>query len=496
MPDLPSTNFPYPYHAAFVVFYLLVLVGLGAAKSGKIKNQEEFSLAGRNLGLVVLVGTLLATWIGTGSIFGNAQQTYRLGLGAFIIPLGGVLGILVLSTLAGKIRRIEGMSIQDILDARFGKVVRLLATLTLVLAYVIIVSYQYRAGASVVERLVPGIGSGQATCIVAAFVIAYTALAGMISVAYTDLANGILITVGILIALPLLYFQAGAMSGIEATLQKPELAAVADFGHALSAINVINWCLPPFLLILGDANMYQRFFSARSPSVAKRGAILLIAGIAVLETAIIAVAFLGRVLVEQGALPAPANQAHIVVALAFDVLPPFLGAVLMGTIIAVVVSTADSFLLAPATAIVRDVTLTRAAETGDGVATGRRDVLLSRIIVVVFGLAALSLAFASDEFFGIALFAYTVYGASVTPVLIAVFFWKRATKAGAIASMCSGLVVALWWQWMQHTKSFVQGSMAAEVDAVLPALLAACIALVGVSLLTADTGRRTNPRAH
>ncbi|MCA8969820.1 MAG: sodium:solute symporter family protein [Planctomycetes bacterium] len=479
MPDLP-----FPIHTAFVVLYLLVLVGLGLWKSGKITNQEEFSLAGRNLGVVVLVGTLLATWIGTGSIFGNAEQTYKIGLGAFVIPLGGVLGILVLSTLAGRIRRIEGVSIQDILDARFGRAARFLASVTLILAYVIIVSYQYRAGASVLERLVPQLDPAVATCIVAGFVIAYTALAGMVSVAYTDLANGILITVGIFVALPLLFFEAGGSSGIRETLAKPEMRDIATFGSALTPFNVINWCLPAFLLILGDANMYQRFFSARSPSVAKRSAVLMIVGIAILEVAIVAVAFLGRVLVEQGVLQAPSKQSDIIVSLAFDVLPPVLGAVLMGTIIAVVVSTADSFLLAPATAIVRD--LTRRESAREQRDHGRREVLLSRAIVVVFGLVALVLAFQSKSFFKVALFAYTVYGASVTPVLIATFFWKRATTQGAVASMLAGSGVALWWQWMQLEKNFTSPALA-DIDAVLPALLAACVALVVVSLLTQKT---------
>lgn len=480
--------FPFPLHTAFVVFYLLVLVGLGAWKAGKIKSQEDFSLAGRGLGSLVLVGTLLATWIGTGSIFGNAQKTYQLGLGAFILPLGGLLGILVLARLAGRIRRFSGFSVQDILDARFGRGARYLGTLTLVLAYVIIVSYQYRAGAAVLERLVPSLAPGEganpyaATMIVAFFVIAYTALAGMVSVAYTDLANGILISGGILVALPILYFAAGSWSGIEETLARPDLAGnVASLTHAWQPLNIINWCLPAFLLILGDANMYQRFFSAKSPAVAKRSAFYLIVGIFVLETAIIAVAFLGRILVEQGELAAPANPAHIVVSLAFDVLPAFLGAILMGTIIAVVVSTADSFLLAPATAIVRDFTRDKTA------ITPARQVVLSRLIVIVFGVAALGLAFTSDKFFEVALFAYSVYGASVTPVLLAAFFWSRATKKGAVASMVVGMSVAIWWQWMQFTQRF-EDPFFKSLDAVLPALLLACLALVVVSLMTQRSG--------
>ena len=482
----------YPVHAIFVLVYLLALIGLGAMKAGKIKTQEDFSLAGRNLTTWVLVGTLLATWIGTGSIFGNAQKTFETGVGAFILPVGSLVGILILSRLAGRIRNLEQVTLQDILERRFGVATRIIGLIALMLAYVIIVSYQYRAGAAVLEYLFKDSATGQsslshtsAVLIVAGFVIAYTALAGMVSVAYTDVANGILMTLGVLIALPILYQAAGGWDG--ALAKMPE--AHQTTAQAWTPTNLINWLMPAFLLMLGDANMYQRFFSAKDGGTARRAAFWLILGIAVLETAIIAVAFFGRAIYDNGGLTLVGedggNPAHVVVAIAFQdkLLPPFLGAMLMATIVAIIVSTADSFLLAPSTSFVRDV-WKRFYRPNAG---NKEVVLLGRIIVVLFGISALGLAFTSKKFFEVALFAYTVYGASITPVMIAAFFWPRATKAGATASMLAGLVTALGWSYVQMKgwwKSEFGWESIQSVNAVLPALLIAVVVLVVVSLMT------------
>ncbi len=485
----------HPLHAVFVGVYLLALIGVGALKAGKIKSQEDFSLAGRGLGTFVLVGTLLATWMGTGSIFGNAQKTYEIGVGAFILPVAGVLGIMILWRLAGRIRSLEQVTIQDILERRFGVATRIIGMVALMLAYVIIVSYQYRAGAAVVGRLLPGLegaewfgieGSAWAVIAVAVFVIAYTALAGMFSVAYTDVVNGVVMVVGIFIALPILFFQVGGFSGISESLPAAQLSMTSSY----TPIKLVNWLMPAFLLILGDANVYQRFFSARNATVARRSAAWLILGIGVMECAIIALALLGRTLVEQGQLAAPDNPAHIVVSIAFDALPPILGAMLMATVIAIVVSTADSFLLAPSTSFVRDVYKRFLRPQ----ASEANVVFLGRVVVVIFGFVALGLAFTSDNFFEVALFAYTIYGASITPVMLAAFFWPRATRAGATWSMLTGVVVALGWQWAQMAGGIealggaVGWAGLGNVDAVLPALTLSILVLVVVSLLTKHPG--------
>lgn len=462
-------------YAVFVGLYLLALIAVGAWKARKVRTQEDFTLAGRGLPVWVLAGTLLATWIGTGSIFGNAQKALELGAATFLLPLSAVLGILTLYLLSARIRRFGQFTVQDILQARFGVEARVLGTITLLLAYVIIVSYQYRAGAAVVQRLYPGIGEGQAITCVAVFVVAYTALAGLYSVAYTDVANGILMTLGVVLAIPYVWAEVGGLEGARAALP-PERVAV--FGQ-LSPLKVVSYLLPAYLLMIGDANMYQRFFSARSPAEARRSTVYMFVGVVVLECAIILLAWLGGALVARGDLAAPENPGHIVVSIAFDALPAWLGALLLGTVVAVVVSTADSYLLSPSSAVVRDL-YQQFVEPG---MSPRKAVLVSRVVVVLLGAVALGLAFTSDRFFEVALFAYTVYGAGITPALLAAFFWPRATRAGALCSMMSGVLTSIVWQFIV-VEGAAPGSWVEQVDAVIPAVLLAVVVLVVVSLLT------------
>ena len=128
-------------------------------------------------------------------------------------------------------------------------------------------------------------------------------------------------------------------------------------------------------------------------------------------------------------------------------------------------------------------------------ASGMQVVVLGRVVVVGLGLVALVLAFASDAFFRVALFAYTIYGASITPALLAAFFWKRANAIGAVASISVGALVALFWEtvgfmvgreapWAISTQEWLDGIGIGGLDAVLVAFPLSVLALVGVSLLT------------
>ena len=85
-----------------ILVYLFALIAIGAVKSRKIHTQSDFALAGRALTPWVLVGTMLATWIGTGSILGNAGKTYETGMAALMLPIGSTLGIILLNELPAK----------------------------------------------------------------------------------------------------------------------------------------------------------------------------------------------------------------------------------------------------------------------------------------------------------------------------------------------------------------------------------------------------------
>ncbi len=449
-----------------LLIYLLGLVAVGLWGSRSVRTQEDFSVAGRKLSAFVLFGTMLATWIGTGSIFGNAEKTYRVGISAFIIPLASLAGIVVLYFLAGRARGLKGITVQDLLEQRYNAWARIGGTITLVIAYTTIVSYQYRAAGAVLNLALPDLPYETAIIVITIFIVFYTAIAGMISIANIGVIQGITMIVGISLSLPVFFYNAGGLEGMRQVLEPSKFEL---FGP-ISFVESLGLLLPPFLLILGDANMYQRFFSARNEGTAQKAAGWLLAGVAFMELAIILTAWVASSL-------EPDLEIHgrVIAFAARDHLPLALGALLLTTIMAIVLSTAASYLLAPATCLVRDIY----QRFINPQASERSLVLLLRVVVVVLGAAAFYLSTLSPEFLSVALLAYTIYGAGITPALIAAFYWRRATGAGAVASILSGTAVTLLWKYFQEDLGAL-----ASVDAVLPAILASVIALVAVSLAT------------
>jgi solute:Na+ symporter, SSS family len=456
-----------------IVVYLIFLIGVGALRSKSVENQEDFSVAGRQLSTFVLFGTMLATWIGTGSIFGNAGKTYEAGIAAWILPLGGLAGIAALAFLAAKARRFEAITVQDILEKRYNKWARVLGVITLVLTAVTIVSYQYRAAAAVIDLALPDTFDFKiAVIIVALFIIVYTALAGMFSVAYTDLVMGITMIIGILVTFPVLWNKAGGYAGIAAKLPAEHMAFTGQF----TWVQILGLLLPPGLLVLGDANMYQRFFSARTEGMARKATIWLLFGVAYMELMIVFTAWVASALEWQGGeLRTP---GRVIAYVARDHLPIALGALLLTTIMAVIVSTAISYLLVPATALVRDIY----QRFINPQASEKSLVWLLRGLVVFLGLVAYFISTFSDKFLEVALRAYTIYGAGVTPSLVAALIWKRATGTGAVTSIVTGVAVTLIWEF-----SGLGASTA--VDPVIPAIAVSVASLVVISLLTAKPSR-------
>lgn len=458
-----------------ILIYMIALVGIGAIRSRSVRTQADFSVAGRQLSTFVLFGTMLATWIGTGSIFGNAEKTYRVGIAALIIPIGGLLGILVLYLLAGRVRKLEQLTVQDILETRYNAAARVFGVVTLVIAYITIVSYQYRAAAAVLTLALPKVSLEAAVIIVTVFIIIYTALAGMFSVAYTDVAMGVTMIIGIAITFVMFWFKAGGLEGLHQSLPPDHFQIVGPIGK----VEGLGLILPSFLLIMGDANMYQRFFSARSAGIAERSVRWLLLGVGFMESMIILTAWVASAL-------EPNLQIHgrVIAYAARDHLPVFLGAIVLTTIMAIILSTAISYLLVPATAIMRDVY----QRFINPKASDRSIVFLSRGLVVVLGITAFGLSKLSNEFLRVALYAYTIYGAGITPSLIAAFFWKRASAAGAVGSILAGTAVTLAWETMglgSRIPPQLGFPPSVTIDAVIPAIIVSVLTLVLVSLATA-----------
>ncbi|HTV83703.1 MAG TPA: sodium:solute symporter family protein [Acidobacteriaceae bacterium] len=473
--------------------YVIVLVGIvlsllavSLTRLGRVKTKADYLVAGRTLPAFVLIFTLLSSWIGSGSLLAGAENAYRHGFAALWQAAGGWFGLLLIYFIAPRARKFAQFTIPDLLEARYSQTARVLGVIAILFAYTGITSYQLIGGGDILHLVFPAaISPLVGKYIMAAFVIVFTAIAGMSSVAYMDVFIGLLATVTMLVALPFLAHSAGGWRAIHHALPATHFEVLGDF----TFVGAMELMIPTLLLMLGNQAMYQKFFSAKSEHDARVAVVGWIIGTIILETVIVAIAVVGSVLFPHG--PVSHYPREIIAYTALHGLPALLGALLMGAVFAKIMSTANNFLFSPATNLINDVYVRYLSPN----ASDRRILLVSRLTVVLLGVWSLYQTMNVTNVLQETLYAYTVYSAALTPVILAAFYSKRANAAGAVTAIGLGTFVTVLWNiafpdgrvshWI--VRAGVAPHLAAQLalhDAIFPALVAAVLGLVAVSVLT------------
>lgn len=464
-----------------VLGYLALLMFISIWKSRSVKSQEDFMVAGRGVPTYKLVGTLLCTWIGSGSLLAGAGLAARIGFSELWMAAGAWIGIVIVFFLAARVRRIAQFTVPDILELRYNKWARILGTIVIVIAYTTIVGYQFRGGGFVLN-LVADIPEWQGVILTALFIVTFTAFAGMLSIVSVDIINGAVITLAVLIAAPLVYFHLGGADHFAATLD-PSFFTVFGEYNWIWAMGIF---FPTFLLLLGESNMYQKFFSARDEKSAKSAVMWWVVGTIVVETAIASLAifafshFNGLGAGHELFLSAEQSERIILHTARFgtEVGIPILGGLLLiMAAVAIITSTGNSFLLAPSTNLTRDI-YQRFLRPD---ASDKQIVVFQRLMVILLGFFAYLLLTQFRTILDMAFTAYTMVGAGLTPALLAAFLWKRVTTAGGVASIATGMGVTML---ITVVNAVLDEPFISTSYIVIPAAGASLFALIVVSLLT------------
>lgn len=452
-------------------------------------------VAGRSLPIRVMVFTLIATWIGSGTFIAGAEYAHNAGFSSLWLPAGAWAGILVIFFLSAKIRTFGQYTVGDILEARYGRFARLFGALAIIIAYTTIVSYQFRAGGYILNVVTEGqisVAWGQAVS--AVFIIAFTALAGMISVAYTDLPNGILIVAACLIATPFVIISAGGLANAHAVLPEGHFQVFSEDFGARPALKAFGYFLATLMLLMGEQSMYQKFYSAKSPSDARVAVSLWIVGTIVVEVVVVVIAIFAAVRFwDQGY-----DAGSMVLLAARYMVPAPVGVLLLAAAWAVLLSTGANFLLSPSTNIMRDLLQKFCRQDMPEM----RQVRLQKLFIVILGFCAFAMIFIPTvlgkpiSVLRYAYFAYTMYGVAITPALIAALAWKRATREGGLASVISGATAALLFEFVIPVvwpASMQEGDFFG-IPSIFPSLIISAGSLVVVSLLTPKPDEKTISR--
>ena len=422
-----------------IAIYLAFLIGVSIYRSRSIQGQDDFMVAGRSVSALFLIGTLVCTWIGSGSLFGGAGRAFRQGFSALWMSAGAWVGIAIVYFLAPKVRRIAQYTVPDILETRYTPAARVLGTIAIVIAYLTIASYQFIGGGRLLN-IVLGVDPRVGQVVTCALVVIFVVFAGMKSIVSLDIVNGLMITLGVLVAAPLLLAAAGGWNGLTTTLPETHFTVTGAKG-ILPALGLF---FPTFFLLLGESGMYQKFMSAKDENSARIAVIGMIIGVIIVETVLDSAAVFGaglhwgspEFMSAAGEFNSRATETILLYSARHD-LPLVAGLLLLVGGVAIIFSTATTFLMIPSTNLARDIY----QRFINPQASDQRVITIQRIAIVALAVLSLVITNFFASILDMALYAYTMVGAAVTPALLAAFLWRRVTPIAGTVSVAAGMLV-------------------------------------------------------
>jgi len=490
----------YPYaHLVLggLLIYLLLMLAVGWWSQKKIKSTADFVVAGRRLPLHLSTGTLFATWFCGGTLMGTAAQSYLYGnQGVIFDPWGSTLSLLITGLIFGRLMRRGGyLTVIDYFELRYGKRMGALAALVQVVAEIGWIGGQLVAF-GVILQLFAGIPFFWGVALSCTVLVFYTALGGMWSVTVTDLLQAGFIVAGVLALLFTIVPLAGgwgqlfAFAGNRAGIPAGALLPTKEHGY-LGYFGLPGWLyyLGAWLSTgLGDIpsqDLAQRLLAAKDERTASRSAV--ITAFLYLVVGMIPVA-LGSIMYGLNPALCTAETEMILPYLAMEYLPPVLTAVFAVALVATLMSSADSALLAAASIIGHNIL--PHFKPGAGAALELR---VTRLCIPAIALGSLLIACYAETIYMLAVITWSLILVGLFAPYAAGYLWKGCNESGAVAALVGGLLfwIAAIAYFMHRITAGIGPGGAGEGalwDAVyigsVPAFALSILLLVAVSLVT------------
>lgn len=439
---------------AMLLFYVALQLGVGVVVSRKVRNEDDYLVAGRSLGPLMTTASVFATWFGAETCIGAAGQVYDKGLGAVSAdPFGYGLCLLVMGVvLAGPLWRRKVVTLADLFRQRYSPAVERTVALLVIPSSILWAAAQIRAFGTVLAAtggLTPELGM----MIAIAIVLVYTTFGGMLADAYTDLLQGTVLVVSLVVLavvalpdLPALAQAWNAPAPAPTAVPPAHLAA----GSAPAALVTLNDWAIPVLGSLFAQELLMRISSSRSARIARRST--LAAGLIYLVVGVIPVGLglLGRTVVpgiDQADAVLPAVTRHYLGELGFIILS--------GALVSAILSTVDSALLACGSLVAHNLVPARVREQSPTAA-----LRVARASVVGLGLVAWGLAHGSDGVHELVQEASAFGSTGVLVIGVMALTSRVGGPAAALTALLGGLAS---WVVLAH----VLGSPVAYLGSLL-----------------------------
>ena len=480
-----------------ILVYLAGMLAIGVWCAKMNSSVDDFYLGGRKLGPFVTAMSAEASDMSSWLLMGLPGVAYLTGLAeaswtAIGLAIGTYVNWLIV---ARRIRlysnRLDAITVPQFFSKRWKDQRNLLSAIAAVIIIVFFIPY-LASGFSACGKLFASLFNTDyvtAMVISGAVIVIYTVTGGFLAASFTDLVQSIIMTAALLIVLVFAVGQAGGMDAVLANAQSLEgylsLTSIHDPATGgsnpyglLTICSLLAWGLGYF----GMPHILLRFMAIEDEKKLKLSRRVATSWVVISMAVAVFIGVVGNAMTANGSLEHLEDAETIIVQISnlishYGILAALLAGVILAGILAATMSTADSQLLAASSSVSQNLFV----EFFGVKFTGKQGMIVARSTMVLISLVAMFLARdPNSSVFRVVSFAWAGFGAAFGPVVLFALFWKRSTKWGALAGMVTGGVMVFVWKYLIAPMGGVWA-----IYELLPAFLAASIAIVVVSLLSA-----------
>ena len=426
------------------IIYLLFMIGIGVYFFLRSRNggEKEYFLGGREMGPWVSALSAGASDMSAWVLMGLPASIYAAGLGQAWIAIGLAIGYALSWILeAPRLRRYsiaanDSITIPQYLSNRFlakSKALQIICAVIFLVAYTIYAASSIKACGTLFNTVI-GLDPRVAMYIAAVIIVAYTFLGGFSAVCWTDFFQGMLMLAALMIAPLFALALIGGGQGAETAASLPAgyFSLMSDWKDV---VNGLAWGLGYF----GMPHIIIRFMSVRSDKDLKKSARIGITWTVLILVFSVIAGISGHLLL--GEL---SDSSTVFIQMVRKLFPALISGILLSAILAASMSTADSQLLASASAFASDV---YKPVVRKGKASDKEMLWAGRYVVLIIAVIAVVIASSpnSGTIMGLVENAWGVFGAAFGPAIMLSLFWRRFNFAGAVAAIVTGAVVDILW---------------------------------------------------
>src|SRR5690625_2663015 len=442
------------------------MIVIGILVSRTVKSVEDFMMGGRGLTIPLLVGTTVATLVGTGSSMGAVGFGYENGWAGMLYGIGGAIGVILLIYLFADVRKYNFMTFSEELSFYYGAN-KIVQGFTSVILYVACIGWlgAHILGGSLYLSWITGLDPMLAKIFVALGFGLYTLIGGYMAVVYTDVIQGILLFVGFTLLAVLSFVKIGGFSGINENIT-PEMNSFLGV-DALGVIPAVSLAIVIAIGVLATPSYRHRIYSSKDTSTIKKSFWItgILFAIFSIFPAIVGIsAYILNPGIEEAGFAFPY--------LATEVFPVWVGAIVLVSGLSATMSSGSSDYIAAVVILLRDVFQIVTGKLPDK----EKPVLYSRIsLVITLALALFFTLFTDNIITYISNFISTVMSGLFVAALLGKF-WDRATWQGGLASLVGGSLTS----FIILSNDSFSGFWG---NPIIPSILVAAISNVIISLI-------------